>query len=305
MGKVEVTKDTLGFREETKHTLKFFNKAIIQMEENLFSDSVNSVNKATWFDFRKVKNIRGGAILRLISVLCALDKKRGYMRYIPPTETAARITFRKYKLFTEMGSPLSEPLMPLPIEFRDVMVISGDKTNDQSRKIRPFLIKLGIDENVATPINDYIWEMINNVEKHAYEEGDYPTFLGERWYLRIAKEGERIVFTLLDNGVGIPATVSKKKFWEEKIWRRGEEHDSFYIFTALKKDNRSSVEGHLGGGLTSVYRGYKRGHLQNLEIFSRRGRCRLKPWGWGYDLSRARNLPASFRGTMFCWDYAC
>lgn len=164
---------------------------------------------------------------------------------------------------------------------------------------------LGIDKSKGFFLYNTFIELMNNSNQHAYKDDDDD----KKWFVFIENVSDRLKFTFLDTGVGIPNTVIKKVTYDTNDFNAldlldfAEKRDARFIYSALlREDMRSQTrEENRGHGLPEIYSYYKDGkYTSNLKIISGHGICvfndydRLNP--------KLTNMKHNFDGTLFYWE---
>lgn len=119
-------------------------------------------------------------------------------------------------------------------------------------------------------IKEIINELMDNTMGHAYYGVEKP-FFDKCWYIFVKCYSNKMSFTFLDNGLGIPYTVNKtlmEKFGD-KI---GIKRDDYYIKSALNGEFRTQTgKSNRGKGLPEIYSKVKEHKVSNFSIISNKG----------------------------------
>ncbi len=168
--------------------------------------------------------------------------------------------------------------------------------------VYPFL---EIDKSDGFFLYNTFIELMNNAEQHAY---DYARD-DKKWFTFVENTKDKIKFTFLDTGIGIPNTISKKTSNKQENFNAldlvdiAANKDARFIFSALIRENKRSQTGleNRGHGLPEIYSYYKDGkYTSNLKIISGHGICMFS--------DENRNKPVlidmrrKFHGTLFFWE---
>mgnify|MGYP004631700771 FL=1 len=134
-------------------------------------------------------------------------------------------------------------------------------------------------------------EMITNISDHAYQPGG---MFEHNWYIFVDNKEDKITYTFMDNGLGIPTTIRKSIF--ERIIEALDCEDEYkYIEAAIGGVQKRSETGLLerGNGLPSIYEQYKNKNIDNLVIISNKA----------YYSGKIRcDMDDSLFGTIFYWE---
>jgi len=150
-----------------------------------------------------------------------------------------------------------------------------------------------------------IGELMANTNEHAYVDVKAAKKTVNRWYLFVKKIDTKIKFTILDTGIGIPATINKRVF--EKIRDQTRilptVSDSNYIFEALQGKHKSNFSrsrtaaDNRNKGLPAIYNCYQKGLIRNFKIMSNSGVCYCVD-----GTSQKSDLDKRLQGTLFYWE---
>src|SRR5699024_953534 len=121
--------------------------------------------------------------------------------------------------------------------------------------------RYGIERGKLHFLYDILYEMMINTNEHAYSSD---TFLLNNWYVYVALEDEKVKFSFLDTGIGIPKTVNKNFF--EKINLLGLKNDAELILSALNGEFKTATKQvYRGKGLPKFTKYNKIGKIQNFK----------------------------------------
>jgi len=119
-------------------------------------------------------------------------------------------------------------------------------------------------------IKEVINELMDNTMFHAYDDIEKP-FFDKSWYIFVKCYEEKMSFTFLDNGLGIPYTIHKALY--EKIKDTiGVKSDDYYIKSAINGEFRTRTgKTNRGKGLPEIYSKVREGKIKKFSIISNRG----------------------------------
>ena len=140
------------------------------------------------------------------------------------------------------------------------------------------------------PIYTIIMEVCSNSVEHAYNNRP------KHWRLGICKKDDRIIFTMVDTGIGILKTLHRKFFYiiSDKITYKD---DTDILYNAFKRKYGSTTElVNRNKGLPCILDKYNKGYIKNLKI------CTNKVF---LDFNNPKNkisLNNDFKGVFFYWE---
>lgn len=165
-----------------------------------------------------------------------------------------------------------------------------------------------ICEKTNEPIRKYsflynmIVELMSNSHTHAYNNNGGYKFKPS-WYCFIEyNQSQKISFTFLDVGDGIPATVKKgimEKLYDKTLSKfRFDTLDSKYVESALKGEFRTNTElPNRGKGLPKIYEFCRSSKIQNLRIISNRANMSISS-----ETIQSNDIQTPLQGTLYYWE---
>lgn len=134
-------------------------------------------------------------------------------------------------------------------------------------------------------------EMITNITDHAYDEEN---LFEHSWYIFVENTANKISYTFMDNGLGIPTTIKKNKF-EKFIGKFDLDKEYKYIEAGVSGLEKRSKTGLIerGNGLPSIYEQYTSDKISKLTIISNKAY---------FEKENSRDLENSLNGTIFYWE---
>jgi len=276
--------EVFSFVTNTTDTLAFFNKI-----ENLLLDAY-----PIKIDLSKVTEMSADSLLYLLALFDRLNKSRKMYHVegnIPKHKTAAdkfrHSGFLKYVTANGVQSHTSKNI---------VQIYGGEKIETRIVKdlVKLTHTTLGLNKYQTMHLYEVLIEIINNTVHHAYRSKD----ILPKWYAYAEyNELERsVVFTVLDTGLGIPATV--RRTWGEVLIdsvRVRRMTDSQLIISALDGKFRTQTnKRYRGRGLPKIKSAHEDGSLTDLLLISRKGYINLSS-------GTHQDLGVTFRGTLYTW----
>lgn len=168
----------------------------------------------------------------------------------------------------------------------------GNEKTDIRKEIIDFTCeKLKKDKAKINFLMTMLTEMITNISDHAYQkEGLFK----HEWYTFVNNLEDRITYTFMDNGLGIPTTI-RKSIKEQIIEFFNAETEYKYIETAVCGVKKRSETGLIerGNGLPEIYDQFVSPNIQNYAIISNKA-------FFGEKIKR--DLSETLEGTIFYWE---
>lgn len=151
--------------------------------------------------------------------------------------------------------------------------------------------KLGTNRLFSKFLYKMLTELMTNTKDHAYNKQSTFDYC---WYIFVENDKDKIKYTFMDNGIGIPTTVSKK-FYEKinEILHLDKQYK--YIVSALKGEFRTETkEEHRGTGLPDIYSISENGNINNLTIISN--------FAYYSKEKNSYDLETELEGTILYWE---
>lgn len=287
--------------ENPEQTISFFNN-MIKIIENIRKNIKhrNNINLPYLFkiDMKDVKKITGDALMYLLTVIKNTRGKKslpinwignfpdndeikeflqvsGYLDYMKTDKKNLKKTNEKVQIRTGKT------------------YVYNDDNIDIRKEVVDFTIeKLKKDKKEIQFLFNILTEVITNIE-HAYNVKQELIF-DPSWYIMVENDQDKIKYTFMDNGVGIPTTV-KKKTIEEVLKLLSIDREYKYIKTALDGSYKRTQTGKTerSTGLPDVYEKLKNKKINNLIIISNYAYyCEENP----------RDMQENLTGTIICWE---
>lgn len=279
---------SFSIRDNANAVIAFFNKIISYLNKQKERNNI-------YFDLSNVKHVTVDAIIYLLALIKDLQYL-GYTRHNfygnLPNDSYARTFFEESGFLKYVNSHYN----------------SYDDDN-----IEVFQIKTGkqFDSNVLIQACDFVCEktglsilntkflyvilseMMLNTIQHAYSSSQGGL---NRWYLSIKNDDQKLSFTFVDIGAGIPSTA-KKRFLESVYSSDANilssAFDGKYLRTQTNKTYR-------GKGLPKIKKCIQNHNLNNMYVISNKGYCQLT--NNGDIVSLATDLTESLFGTIYYWE---
>lgn len=151
--------------------------------------------------------------------------------------------------------------------------------------------KLGKEKIQINFLMTMLTELITNINDHAYDNNN---MFEPSWYIFVEDSHEKLSYTFMDNGLGIPTTI-RKYFIEKIIASFNCDKEYKYIEAAVDGVQKRSKTGKIerGNGLPSIYEQSSNKNVNNLVIISNRAFfCGNSSFDMDYSLI----------GTIFYWE---
>lgn len=151
--------------------------------------------------------------------------------------------------------------------------------------------KLNKDKIFSKFLYRMLTELMTNTKDHAYNRKSTFDYC---WYIFVENDQDKIRYTFMDNGIGIPTTVLKK-FYEKIIEILHLDNQYKYIESALKGEFRTETKAeHRGTGLPDIYGISKNGNINNLTIISN--------YAYYSKEQKSYDLETHLEGTILYWE---
>lgn len=278
--------EVFSLLRNTEEMLKFFDK--------LHGHALRK--EAVKLDLSWVNTITYDAILYTLSVIEYFDAK--YHPFVivgnQPTDPACA------KVFNESGFYKFVKTRVLTQPNIDVLSIEAGEINDGeiAAKVKKFAedhLKASENQSLkAQNLYETLIECMGNTVSHAYSFNDKR--LKSKWWIicYFDQTDQKVHFTFLDNGLGIPSTVRRK--WTELL--SPDSSDGKVIISALKGDFRRTEtnQPHRGLGLPEIYNNQNEKQIEDLIIISNRAFVDV-------GAVESTSLENKFHGTLLSWSF--
>lgn len=240
----------------------------------------------------EVENITGDALMYLLTVMkntkMQKDRKIIWKGNFPKNEKINK--FLKESGFLKYLKTAEENLIHSDenIEIQSGKLMQGDI----AKYICKFTnYKLNKDKLYSKFLYRMLTELMTNTKDHAYIKKSNFDFC---WYIFVENDENKIRYTFMDNGIGIPTTVLKK-FYEKIIEKLKLDKEYKYIESALKGDFRTETrKEHRGTGLPDIYEINKNKKIRNLTIISNHAYYSSE--------NKSYDLETELEGTILYWE---
>lgn len=287
--------------DNPEQTISFFND-IIEIIEDI-RDKIKgkkSISSPYYFriDMKDVQEITGDALMYLLTVIKNTRGKKslpvnwignfpeddnikeflqvsGYLDYMKTDKRNLKKTNEKIQIRTGKTYVYNKE----NIDIRKEVV---DFTKEKLKK----------DKKEVQYLFNILTEVITNIE-HAYNV-EQELIFDPSWYIMVENDYDKIKYTFMDNGLGIPTTV-KKKTVEEVLKLLSLDKEYNYIKTALDGSYKRTQTGksERSTGLPDVYEKLRNKKISNLIIISNHAYyCENNP----------RDMTENLIGTIICWE---
>lgn len=253
--------ETFSIMNNPSATIEYFNDVINKINEKFHHKL--TIN----FSLQNVKNITIDAIMYMLAIT-KNTKKNHNTKGSYPIDNNAKALFMNSGFLKYVYSN-KNIINPSPNE--DIQIRMSNNSNQNAitcKEINSIIIeKYKIERKKLQFLYDILYEMMINTNEHAYNS---KTFLLNNWYVYVALESDRVKFSFLDTGIGIPNTVNKN--FVEKINILGIKTDAELIVSALNgKFKTSTKQVYRGKGLPKFTKYNKSNKIQNFKIVSGKG----------------------------------
>lgn len=277
-----------SFLENPDETIFFFNELIKKIEDLYIGGTLYLFV----IDMKDVEKITGDALMYLLTVMrnTRLNGRKGiYWRgNFPKNEKISY--FLKSSGFLQYMNTAKCNLVHTD---ENIQIQSGSLIEANVKKsICDFTNKkLGTDLKYSRFLSNILTELMTNTRDHAYNENNKFDFC---WYVFVENTNNKIKYTFMDNGLGIPTTVNKKL--TEKLkenFKKEKEHS--YIESCLdgKFLRTETKQNHRGKGLPEINTYYIDGKISELTIISNHAY---------YKKNNSSDLKNYLYGTIVYWE---
>lgn len=299
--KIFTVPDIFSIVSNPDTTITFLNKVIRSVEgvRNLQRQHRNNYIRTFLIDMSNTKYISSDALMFLLTII---QNTRG-QKILPidwigtfPKEPNVR-EFLKRSGYLNYMKTSAENIIQVD---DNIQIKSGTGynyiENDQNKDIRQEIIdfscqKLNKDKKDVNYLMTMLTEMITNIIDHAYQKQG---LFKHQWYIFVENNIDKITYTFMDNGLGIPTTI-RKSIIEKIIETINAEAEYKYIETALSGVHKRSETGkrERGNGLPSIYEQYLNKKIENFVIISNKAY---------YSENKKYDLKEGLNGTVFYWE---
>lgn len=253
--------ENLSIMDNSEETIKYFNDVIKKIKGKVHHKL--TIN----FLLNNVKELTIDAVMYMLAIT-KNTKKFHHAKGSYPTDEKAKAVFMNSGFLKYV---LSNKNIINPKPNEDIQIRMSNNYNDSAttcREINQTLIeRYGIKRSKLTFLYDILSEMMINTNEHAYNSNNY---LINNWYVYVALEEDKVSFSFLDTGSGIPNTVAKN--FKEKIDFLGLVKHSDLILSALLGQFKSSTKkAYRGKGLPKFTKYNKNKRIHNFKIVSGKG----------------------------------
>lgn len=299
--KIFTVPDIFSIVSNPDTTITFLNKVIRSVEgvRNLQRQHRNNYIRTFLIDMSNTKYISSDALMFLLTII---QNTRG-QKILPidwignfPKEPNVR-EFLKRSGYLNYMKTSAENIIQVD---DNIQIKSGTGynyiENAQDKDIRQEIIdfscqKLNKDKKDVNYLMTMLTEMITNIIDHAYQKQG---LFKHQWYIFVENNIDKITYTFMDNGLGIPTTI-RKSIIEKIIETINAEAEYKYIETALSGVHKRSETGkrERGNGLPSIYEQYLNKKIENFVIISNKAY---------YSENKKYDLKEGLNGTVFYWE---
>lgn len=281
--------EKLSIIDYPEETLEFFNHILefVKKKQN------QCTNTELYLNFKNVKYLTIDAIMYLVTIIKKLRSPMCRCRIcgnFPEDPKSNRLMVESgFIKFVESYVRAIKPRKEY-IQIREGQNVSVKI----AKEVCDFTVNAaGCGKNAIYTV---LVELMANAWNHAYDSKENVVRM-DKWYIFVEETEEKVCYTFLDTGYGIPNTVYKK------ISERAldtlpilQNTDLYYIKSALSGQSlrTQTRQENRGMGLPRINKLYLEGKIENLKIIS----------GKGYygDESIQKELNHGYKGTLAYWE---
>lgn len=282
--------------EETIQFLNHIIKCVESVRYLLKSKNINFI-RLYFIDMKSTEIITSDALMYLLTIISSTRgskllpiswkgnlpekndvrdyvKKSGYLKYMSTASENIIETDDNVQIKHGVGYTYDEKEIDIRQEIID---FTCAKLNKDKRKVN-FLMTM-------------LTEMITNISDHAYQKDG---IFKHEWYIFVNNSEDKITYTFMDNGLGIPTTI-RKSIKEHIIEFFNAETEYNYIETAVSGVGKRSETGKIerGNGLPEIYDQFIAKNIENFVIISNKAYFSEK---------EKRDMSEELKGTIFYWE---
>ena len=285
------TPNNFSFIDNPNETITFFNDIFNFVSKNTRNKRDIFINSV------KTEKLTIDAIMFLIAIINNLNvsiKKNLSFAGNEPVSKEAKDDFKEsgfYKYVKKIGNS------PIDKNDNDIQIVSGNICDvNLAQRISDFIQKrTKIDISKLRFIYVMMIELMSNTHKHAYN--DTEELLNSRWFCFVKYlDADRIAFSFLDTGLGIPTTIRKN--FLEKINLLGISTDNDFLCSVLNGDFRTATKKeYRGKGIPKIREFSRNNKIQNLHIISNKADVLVLPNEYKREI-----ILSKLRGTLYYWE---
>ena len=280
-----------SIRQNPEETIEVFN-AILHKINRINVVHTEKTKFVVIINMQDVKNITEDALMYLVTIVkngkLRAKQKTILWKVIPPRNEDSKVYLQKSGFINYFEQHSSIDLVPSDENFQ---ITTGKKVETQTMKALCDFLKDKYDNLMASRIlYKMMTELMSNTTQHAYTGAN--TMFFHSWYVFAENTENEIRVTFMDNGLGIPRTVNKKRGEKVKeLFAFNEEHK--LVLSALKGEFRSETKSpNRGKGLPEIYEPSLNGYIEDLTVISNNA---------FFSGKEARDIKQCLEGTLFYW----
>ena len=260
-----------------------------------YTNQKNRITKNVFFDLGNITEVTADAIIYLLAVIGDLQTIGLAHKYFSgnlPTDPHAKTVFAQSGFLKYVRSDFQNP----ETFDKNIQILSDNKYNQNvTKRVCDFVCDhFNCTRTDTKLLYVLINEMMLNSYQHAYTDKRKQK---NSWYLFVQSEGQKIKFTFLDSGLGIPNTVKKKL--TDLFYVKS---DADIVFSALDGEFRTQTKQKFRGkGLPKIKDCLKSHSFENMQIITNAAYCRIQ---YDHDryITQKKDLNVPVLGTIFCWE---
>lgn len=254
-----------SFIQNAEETISYFNRIIYVIEQK-------KLRQEFYLDASKISLVTTDALIYMIAVIYNIKANRVFSYSFTgnlPMNKEAKDVFEKsgYLNYFKIKR------LQMPDSNEHIQIVSGKSVEtDIAKRICDFVMeKLHTDRKHTKIIYATLVELMSNTAKHAYQKDNKK--MVACWYLYAMHTNNKIIFSFVDTGEGIPNTIKKK------VWERISSNitDAKMIEISLTESGRSETGlQNRGRGLPNLFMHVKKKELRDFFVLSGNGSCIYK-----------------------------
>ena len=253
-----------SFLTNPEETISFFNEMILLIRKK------EKMQFTIYIDIAGVKHLTIDALMYLLAIINNMRnifKRKVSIMGNSPLDSEINRLFKESGFFNYVKT---NSVVPISKNSDKIQIISVKNSDTRiARQISDFVsLKLGLSRSECSFIYIMMIELMSNTFKHAYNGKG---LFSNRWYCfcKYDRTEQRVAFTFMDVGAGIPTTVRKNFIEKLDILKLKGEHQ--YVISALEGKFRTNTElKYRGKGLPKIHETCKSRKIINMRIVTNR-----------------------------------
>lgn len=279
--------DCFSIINNPEQTITFFNDIIHFISNN------KNYGKQLFIDISKINELTVDALMYLLAIVNNLKEKfnKNYsFSGNAPRKEEVRKKFTEsgfYKFVKYQGKET------LTTNKDNLQIVSGDCSQTKlAKRISDFVAeKASVPVRNCSFLYNMMIELMSNAHKHAYNK----SMMLPHWYCYAEYIDDDIIFTFMDTGEGIPATVKKR--FSEIVDFLGLKEENKYVISALNGEFRTSTnQKKHGKGMPKIRQFCSSKKIHDMRIITSKADVSVEESTYN-----SSEMKVDLIGTLYCW----